>query len=276
MIKILIPTDFSKPSLNALKYAITIAKTIDAELTLFHAVDTPSHSATLMRDIDDKVVEGAQADFDNFYEEVKAQLDLKKDITRVMHIGKPAESIVEFCNDHLVDLIVMGNTGEAAMHKLFMGSNTQNVIELSVVPVIAVPHNSTKSVIKEIVYATDMKDTTDELQRLVDFAKFFDAKVNVLHIYRKESESHIYDNELIEARLKDKHNYSNIHFHTEINSDVEDGIAHYVIAKQADILAMFAKKRSFFERLFEKSFTQNIADENDLPLFIYKKDGSDD
>ena len=265
--KVLIPTDFSKPSIAALKYAIKLSDKLDVDLIIFHAIDAPSHSSTLMRDIDDKIEEGAKADFENFYEEVKVQLGIKKDIKREMHIGKPADGIIEYCDKNEIDLIIIGNTGEGAIHKLFMGSNTQKVIEFSNVPVIAVPHNSTKTAINEIVYATDMRDTTDELQRLVDFARFFNAKINVLHIYRKESESDTFDNEKIEARLKQKHNYTNIHFHTEINSDVEDGIAHYVIAKQADILAMFAKKRSFFERLFEKSFTKNIADENDLPLF---------
>ncbi|NNC84705.1 MAG: universal stress protein [Bacteroidia bacterium] len=274
MIKVLIPTDFSKPSKAAISYALKLAQSMDAELTLFHAIDAPSHSSTLMRDIDDIISKDAKEDFENFYLQVKDELDIKNEMSREMSVGKPHDAINEYCDENNMDIIVMGNTGEGAMHKLFMGSNTQRVIEESSIPVIAVPHNSPVNDIKEIVYATDMQDTSDELQKLVNFARYLNANISVLHIYKNESDVNKYENAIIEAELKQKHDYEKIHFHTEVNSDIEDGIAHYVIAKRADLLAMFAKKRSFFERLFEKSFTQNIADENDLPLFIYKKDGS--
>ncbi|MFN5518341.1 MAG: universal stress protein, partial [Bacteroidota bacterium] len=45
--RILVPTDFSEISLNALDYAATIAAKDDAEIILLHVYETPDQSSKI-------------------------------------------------------------------------------------------------------------------------------------------------------------------------------------------------------------------------------------
>ena len=56
--------------------------------------------------------------------------------------GDASEQVVEYANEHSVDLIVMSTRGRGAIRRFLVGSVTDRVIRTSEIPVIAIPPKS--------------------------------------------------------------------------------------------------------------------------------------
>jgi nucleotide-binding universal stress UspA family protein len=58
----------------------------------------------------------------------------------VITATSPALTIVEYAQNHEIDLIVMGTHGRGALAHLFMGSVAERVVRLARCPVLTVRH----------------------------------------------------------------------------------------------------------------------------------------
>jgi nucleotide-binding universal stress UspA family protein len=142
--KILVPVDGSPASDLGLAEALKVAKLTDAKLRLLHAVDmlTPSLSPRLNMAMNPAVLEM----FRQGGEEI-----LAKARTAVEEAGVPCESVLRdtltrrVC-DLVVDevtqwgaeLIVIGSHGRRGAERLLMGSDAEQIMRLSPVPVLLV------------------------------------------------------------------------------------------------------------------------------------------
>jgi nucleotide-binding universal stress UspA family protein len=138
--RILIPTDGSAPSENAVKAGLELAKSLGAEATLLYVVEpvvpriligpeTVPYYPDLTRDLE---IAGKQAleRAEGFaqYLEVPVKAELKQ--------GNAAQVIVEEAAEH--DLVVMGTHGRSGLDRLLLGSVTQKVLQRSPKPVLVV------------------------------------------------------------------------------------------------------------------------------------------
>ena len=137
--KILVATDGSKFTKEAVKKAISLAKMLDAELIGLYVVDiSPIVPMTLdessfpmvgyLRDEGDGILKelGKKAEAAG----VRVKL-LKKE-------GIPADEIIESARKEDVDLIVVGTLGRSALEKLLLGSVAEKVIRHAPCPVLVV------------------------------------------------------------------------------------------------------------------------------------------
>lgn len=173
--------------------------------------------------------------------------------------GYPVEDVVvNFARHNDVSLIIMGTKGATGLKKKLIGSNATAVINSSEVPVITVPEPARFNKLKHIVYATDMTNINAEMKKPVPLAKLFDATVHISHIVSPGSKKKI-DPKKIVTGLVLQMKYPKITFHISMNEDILEGIDEYIVDKKADILAMFTHDVTFFERLFGKSVTHEMA-----------------
>ncbi|KQC08040.1 MAG: hypothetical protein APR62_05510 [Smithella sp. SDB] len=140
---ILVPTDFSKYSDAALKMAIDIAITHNANIYLLHAIDDQMHRAVDYRisyeDIKqiekDSIIASKerlrkQADDVVKSKKVKIILDVKN--------GDPAEVILKEQKAKKMDLIVIASHGRPGIVKYLMGSVATKVAKSATCPVMLV------------------------------------------------------------------------------------------------------------------------------------------
>ncbi|QZY00271.1 universal stress protein [Halobaculum rubrum] len=134
---VLIPTDGSKGTDGAIDHAIDVATTYDAALHTLYVVDTDigvdaSIAGTfdaledVGRDAIDEVVSRGEAAGVDQIEGAIAQ-------------GKPHRAILEYVDEHDVDLVVMGTHGRTGLNRYLIGSVTERVVRLSDTPVLTVP-----------------------------------------------------------------------------------------------------------------------------------------
>lgn len=135
--RILIATDGSDYTKEAVSRGLSLAKVFNAEVTALYVVDQTSFVSFPM---DSSIVsvysllenEGERA-VNEVVEEGKA---LGVNVTPLIVEGSPTKKIVETAADF--DLIVLGTLGRSALSKLFMGSVAERVTRYAPCPVLVV------------------------------------------------------------------------------------------------------------------------------------------
>jgi nucleotide-binding universal stress UspA family protein len=137
MKKILIATDGSDYTKEAVSTGLHLAKILGAQVTALYVIDQTSFVSF---PIDSSIVsvysllenEGKRA-----VEEVKKEGEtLGLNVTPVVVEGSPTRKIIELAADF--DLIVIGTLGRSALSKLFMGSVAERVTRYAPCPVLVV------------------------------------------------------------------------------------------------------------------------------------------
>jgi len=135
--RILIATDGSEYTKEAVSTGLRLAKILGAEVTALYVIDQTSFVSF---PIDSSIVsvysllenEGKRA-----VDEVKKEGEQEGiKVTPVVVEGSPTRKIVEMAADF--DLVVIGTLGRSALSKLFMGSVAERVTRYAPCPVLVV------------------------------------------------------------------------------------------------------------------------------------------
>jgi nucleotide-binding universal stress UspA family protein len=57
----------------------------------------------------------------------------------VTDLDSATDAIQSYCDDHDIDLVVMGTHGHSGLNRLFLGSTTERTLRSASIPVLAVP-----------------------------------------------------------------------------------------------------------------------------------------
>lgn len=142
--RILVPTDFSKHSQNALAYATAFAEKFNADLYLLHVVqdltlfipDAMSMGPPVAPPIE-QFTAAAKAALERVIEEHKLQ---QFKVHAEVREGTPFYEIVRFAKESNIDLIIMGTHGHNALVQMLLGSTAEKVVRKAPCPVLTVRH----------------------------------------------------------------------------------------------------------------------------------------
>jgi nucleotide-binding universal stress UspA family protein len=272
MVNILVPTDFSELSKIAIRYAIKIATELDGSVTILHVIDLEQKvKATLrLKGSSRELIQTFKKKCQDLVDEVSADLMMEKPISCRVAQGTFGETMRKESKKLKSGLIVMGTRGASGLKKTVLGSNTASLIGESHIPVLAVPEHGDFKSFRNVIYATDLKNLEEELSTLIPYVKRFGSTVHILHIVGNG------DNiESAEAKIDTvvrKMGYKNIVTLVTFDPDIDGAIDHYISVSKADLLAMFTHEPSFYEKIFDKSFTRRMAFQSKIPLLAFKTD----
>ena len=135
---IVVATDFSKAAMSAFLWGYKLAREVDANLHLFHAVDLETTGAGQVKaqeDIEERI-QGARAKIEKEY---LAKVKGFKKLTVEIWEGTPYVEILKFARDRKADLIVMAHhTREMDPEEALLGSTVEQVVLRSACPVASV------------------------------------------------------------------------------------------------------------------------------------------
>jgi len=188
--RILAPTDLSQFAEAACRLAARLANRFEAELVVFHAVQsidvavqvgpaTERAQAEVLSDVRERL----SAWFHTVVpEELRRFLTLEVQVA----VGEPAPSIAWAAKESGADFIVMATHGRSGIGHLVMGSVTESVLRTAPAPVLALrPSQEGRPLkeVKKILWATDLSTTSDEAWRYVlMLADVFAAEVSLLNV----------------------------------------------------------------------------------------------
>lgn len=138
---ILCPVDFSAPSEEAVRYAVSFAERVGAETVhLLHVLQRPSYPIPDIGLFPEEGVEGTLRTHLSRELEAMAHRFSTHGVDVVTHLvdGLPHRAIVEHAKKLDAQLVVMGTHGRSGLTHLFLGSVAEKVVRESGVPVCTV------------------------------------------------------------------------------------------------------------------------------------------
>jgi nucleotide-binding universal stress UspA family protein len=131
---ILVPTDFSASSRQAMTYAFELAQKVGAKLSLLHVIEVPVYAIAVSLPLQDLEQDARRALARLLLEAEAAHVD----VTRLVAMGVPYEKILETATAEQVDLIVMATHGRTGLRHLAMGSVAERVVRMAPCPVLTI------------------------------------------------------------------------------------------------------------------------------------------
>jgi nucleotide-binding universal stress UspA family protein len=135
---ILLPTDGSWGTDRAAANALSLAQTYGAAVHVLYVVDTTAlpldaHSQATFARMEEA---GHAAVEDVLDRATEAGVD---PVVGTVRAGTPHREIVDYADEHDVDLVVMGTHGRSGLDRVLLGSVATRVVRLADVPVMVVP-----------------------------------------------------------------------------------------------------------------------------------------
>lgn len=142
--KILVPVDGSPTSLLGLREAIQIARLSGGRIKLLHVVDEVSFMTSLeagvalTSEILQLLREGGQKVIDDALAEVRAAgLDADSELFE-SYAGRVSDLVISKAQEWGAKLIVLGTHGRRGVGRMLLGSDAEQIVRLSPVPVLLV------------------------------------------------------------------------------------------------------------------------------------------
>ncbi len=137
--KILIATDGSEYTKNAVDYGIDLAKNTGAKLLTIYVVDTAAFASIPMDAAWESMYEllRQEGDVAMKYVAEKAEkegLEVEANIIE----GHPADEIIKYSEKNSISLIVLGTLGKSGLDRFLLGSVAEKVVRNSKIPVLVV------------------------------------------------------------------------------------------------------------------------------------------
>ncbi len=276
MLKILVPTDYSPEAKNASLYAYHFALYTNSTLVLYHAMpslmtvtDIPYENYYLDEIEEQSLLVSAfkQLISNNDLDPDAVSIEAHVDLQNVISYG-----IKNACEKYACDLIILGTHGASGFRKIFLGSNTAQLISECRSPIIAVPKAYRFEPIYHLIYASDLENLEEELGILAPFAEVFHAALEIFYFdyAGPESEKLIIDAE----KFIFEHAYKNIKLNIKkgsIHLSIAENLKHQINTGNTQMLVMVRAEHSWIEKLMLGSNSQKMVIDPGLPILVLHK-----
>ena len=260
----LVPVDFSETSKNAAKYAIRLAGQVEGSSVILYNVSNP---VTLMSLSEHSRMALSEKELKKLKEKTPSRGVTS--ISCVAEEGSLVPNLIKYIIDNPVDLIIMGITGATNLKRVFMGTNTLNVVKNVNVPVMIIPPSVKFRPIKNVLFTSDFKDVeeTTPFDALKKIVNLFGSKLHIVNVdsehYIELSETYKKERALMEEKLSSyKPEFSFIRAF-----DFLQGVSQFIETKHIDAIVTIPKKHSFLSGMFVVSNTKKLGYNSTVPIF---------
>ena len=279
MRNILLPTDFSKNSINAINYAVELYKD---EVCNFYILNVQKASSFISDDmmsispsatIYNTIVDAAKKSITNIITQIETRYKNKNHtLYSIVDYDNFVDSINQASEKHDVDLIIMGTKGASGLEKVIFGTNAVHVIQRCKVAVLVIPDGCTFTGLDNIAFTASnlLAANIKTLEPLKDFISLFKSNLSVLHM---PDEKHVEQNQ------NSIFDFFNIYFKNVKHELIEvkkgeayDIIHQFIEDNNMKMLAFMDEKHSLLERFFTKHPVETFAFKIDLPFLVMKKE----
>lgn len=272
MKNILLPTDFSENSKNAIRFAM---KFFEGETCTFHILNSQKPSGYITADVlygapGTSVYEGVLNDNKKELEKMIRfckSISEKENFTFVPKID--FDNIVDAVNQAValnnIELIIMGSNGATGAAEVVFGSNTLKIIRKVDCPIIVVPEGYVFEKINSVLLSLNYQyDVSNKLLNVIsEIVKKHKASLKILEI----------EEENIELTTKSNHTeevFKEIGFERFSIKNIPASLAinTFVQLIPVQLHAMVVERKSFLDRFIFGSDTSKISYGSLVPLLV--------
>jgi nucleotide-binding universal stress UspA family protein len=271
MKKIIVPCDFSAPSIEAVRFAANIARKSKGEITLLHTIALPAlYNSSVVMAFEAEYMKDTRAAMMTELQKVKSkQVGTDVKVKLDVEFGELMLQLNKKIGSGKYDLVVMGTHGASGLKEYTIGSNAEKVVRNSPIPVISV--RKAPAAIKNIVFPVkpdlDQEKLTMEVKNLQNFfnAKLHVVFVNTPALFKKDSDT-LPELEKFAKRFMLK-NYT-INIFNDIEHD--EGIINFCNQVKADMVVMRTHGRKGLAHLASGSIAENVVNHIKCPIWTLK------
>ncbi|WP_271393446.1 universal stress protein [Aequorivita sinensis] len=274
MKNILLPTDFSKNSKNAIEYSL---KLFEGETVTFHILNSQKPTGYITADVlygaaGDSVYDGILNDNKKELEKLIRHCESQSENENFTFVPKiDFDNIVDAVNQAVslnnIELIIMGTNGATGAEEVVFGSNTLKLIRKANCPVLAIPEgyvfNKIESVLLSVNYQYELK--TDALGVILDIVRKHDSTLKILEIEENNVEVN-----------SPKGNYIDLFIGINIErfciKNIPSAVAIDAFTQliPVQLHTMFVERKSLLDRFIFGSETSKISYSSRVPLLIFR------
>lgn len=275
MKKIILPTDFSDNSWNAIKYALHYFKETACHFYILNTYTPIIYQVEYMEvgtaqfGLIDSMKETSNEGLNNIRNKINLEFkNPKHSFTEISSFNTLIAEISEQTSNNGVDYVVMGTKGATGAAEILFGSNTMHVIKNAKCPVLAIPSGFSFEKPLEILFPSDyeIEFQKEHIQPIMHVANTFHSRVNIMNAsFGYELSDYQESNK---KKLEDFFKKTAHIFHSVSNQTVEDAIAKFQLKNRINLLIMINNKHSFFENLFFRSTINHIGFHLNIPFLV--------
>lgn len=263
IMKILIPTDYSKNAFQAFKYAQILYPENTTEFIFLNVQNARHAGAILTLDINEDLVKSSRAKMNQLIEEINLSYPATR-VNGIVTAGTFLDSVLEKGDEFSIDLIAIGTKGASGIREVLLGSNAADLIGHANRPLIVVPEKALLRTPKKVLLAADFaKDLSPETHDdLLDICYKNNAHLSILHV-AKPNEPHFkitdipFTTEGLDYTLNER-----------IDMDVEFAIIDFVSQNEMDLICTIRSKGGFIHDLFHTSLTKKLGMHVETPMLV--------
>ena len=180
--KILVPVDFKKESLAALKFAVKVARSIEAKIVMLYVIEEQGFFTNLVLSEEQRSMIHQNA-VDKLTALSKEEKSLAKvSVKIIVKEGKVYTRIVETGLEINAKFIIMGRTDSSDWKKNLTGTNTLHIIRESKIPVITVRNDKHLSDNHILLPLNLRKSVKEKVTKAIEIAHLLNAKISLLTV----------------------------------------------------------------------------------------------
>ncbi|WP_299521398.1 universal stress protein [Winogradskyella sp.] len=277
MKKILLLTDFSDNSINAMNYALKLFYNDFCDFFVLNVQDSLSYAS------DDLM---ASKSGESLYEvlilenknKLKRIVDcLKLNANDRLHTFKPIvdydlfiAAVKQTIAKENIEYVVMGTNGASNLREAIMGSNALKILRHVDCNTLVVPEGYQYKKPNTILLALDTDDYADH-KTVIDIMELIHnlgAFINVVRFVSSDNNIQSKIN-LDKELLLELINENRFMYKTVSNIPLSNVLVDEDLSKDADMITLVGQFKGFFERLFSDSSKTKISKNLILPLMIF-------
>lgn len=275
MKSVLIPTDFSENSKNAMAYAMEFFADCSIHFYILHV----HNSVTASKDSKTQVLhagDGTPTSLSKqslLEEELASYRLLRKNVNHQFSSVSSEGSLVETIRSQVlekeIDLIVMGTKGSSLIDADEMGSNTYAVITKVKCPILVVPVHARMEANNTVAFFTDYHNIyRNKVVKTLSVAlQLFKAPLRILHLRPKNvrlTPGQVDNKGFLHYFFRD----FNHTFHFMENENIEEGVQEFVDDWEISVIALAAKNLNFIQRLMLRPFSERASYHTEIPFLV--------
>ncbi|CAM3473288.1 universal stress protein [Zobellia roscoffensis] len=276
MLKVLLPTDFSENSRNAIDYALHYYKDDECVFYILHTYTPMAYRVDYILGspayvgLGDNWQSETEAQINEFCSEIE-HLNQNEKHKFVTHIALESllVEVLKVTSKEEIDVIVMGTQGATGAKSIFLGTRTRNVLKVSRCPVLVVPEGCFYKKPEKLALVTNYKRnfSADILAPVKQVLSRFKSSMHIMHINEEKQLDSIQasNKNTLDVYLKVfKPNY---HWMPNFTNKTKS-IQVFIKELDVDFLTMIKHERDFFGSIMREPVIKKVSFCVEIPFLV--------
>jgi len=261
-VKLVATLDMNESSEAVLSFAANLSRASDLDLELVHACHPIFEEANLNNW--DGVVKSKVKELDELIDKIEGKENVGRLIKKNVLQGLAGDVLTEYADKNENALLIFGTKTVKRKFKSFFGSASLSVVKNTKNPFVIVPANPNSKVIKKVAFT--VYDVNRDIKSFLKFKEYFNYELDELHFISFDHP--IYPIDEIKQFVTEVDPKLKFQFHHIDGIHTIDAVNEFCIAKDIDLLVATKKEKGFFQKLFESSITDQLAEDPKTTLLI--------